>query len=342
MRIHNVDKLEVAARQLADFMRRHRGRTTFLTGAGFSTESGIPDYRGKDGVYTRNPEYRVIYYQEFMASEQARQRYWARSFFGYLPMRDAQPNRGHYALARLQHNGWLNTAGGVTQNVDGLHLAAGALGTVELHGALREVLCTQCNTVVSRERMQLWLEELNPAWAGALRQLEHTTDGNPVQRSRAWHTTPDGDVEIATILGVQPPDSHALTDGRASAGGARLLHAGFRYPSCQCCGGIYKPNVVFFGESIQARIRNAADLLLRNNDALLVMGTSLAVGSAVRMVRNAKRPDGHRRQPRDIAMVNLGPTRGDSWADLRLDAPCAELLVRTEALLQGSEAKVHP
>jgi NAD-dependent deacetylase sirtuin 4 len=307
--------------------------------AGFSTASGIPDYRGENGVYTRNPNYKVIYYQEFMRSEEARQRYWARSFFGYVPMRSARPNIGHYTLTRLQRDGWLSSLGGVTQNVDGLHNMAGTVGTVELHGALREVICTECNHIISRDQMQLWLEEMNPDWAETLRRLEHIANGDPTKRNAAWHTTPDGDVEVAAILGVQPSTHHQeLTSGRrTSPTGERLLHTAFRYPSCMHCGGIYKPNVVFFGESIHRRVRDAADKTLCESDALLVMGTSLAVGSAARIVRNAKLPNGRHQRPREIAMINLGATRGDTWVDLRLNAPCADLLTQVYALLRGAD-----
>ncbi|KAI8048024.1 DHS-like NAD/FAD-binding domain-containing protein [Syncephalis plumigaleata] len=284
---------------LFDFFKRHRGGITFLTGAGFSTESGIPDYRGRHGVYTRNPTYKPMYYQEFMRSSAARQRYWARSFFGYLPIRGAKPNSGHIALAQLQQQGWLRQHG-ITQNVDGLHLAAGTTGVIELHGALRDVSCTQCNHLIDRERMQLWLEELNPDWATAQRHLlvaEHLP--SETNYGETWKMTPDGDVEIAAILG-------------------RLLHDNFRYPNCIHCGGIYKPNVVFFGESIPRHVHHATDAVIRDSTALLVMGTSMAVGSAMRILRVTK--------PREIVMINLGTTRADNWTDIRVEASCTDVL----------------
>ncbi|KAI9595867.1 DHS-like NAD/FAD-binding domain-containing protein [Syncephalis fuscata] len=306
--------VEAATELLVNFFGRHRGGITFLTGAGFSTESGIPDYRGKNGVYTRNPNYK---------------RYWARSFFGYLPMQKAQPNRGHIALAQLQRRGWF-CPHGITQNVDGLHLAAGTTGVVELHGALRQVSCTQCADIVERDRMQLWLEELNPDWAAAQRHFSiaahKPTDAN---FGETWKMTPDGDVEIAAILGEQhiriEPKS-AAEYAVASKHRQILSHTNFNYPSCFNCGGIYKPNVVFFGESIPRHVHNAVDEIINNSTALLVMGTSLAVGSAMRVLRKAK--------PREIAMINIGSTRGDSWADIRMEVSCVDTLYRLNTQLQ--------
>ncbi|RKP27246.1 silent information regulator protein Sir2 [Syncephalis pseudoplumigaleata] len=303
---------ELITQVLLRFFEQHRGHITFLTGAGFSTESGIPDYRGEHGVYTRHPTYKPIFYQAFMQSHAVRQRYWARSFFGYLPVRRAQPNAGHLALTRLQQRGWLSPHGGITQNVDGLHEAAGTARVIELHGALRHVGCTQCAAIVERDRMQLWLEEMNPAWAA------HLPSGPRHDASLAWQITPDGDVEIAALLGDREQQQHQQQQ-------QRLSHAQFRYPSCMHCGGIYKPSVVFFGESIPRHVHRAADACIRDRRALLVMGTSVTVGSAMRVVRMAK--------PREVAVVNLGGTRADSWADIRVEASCPQVLSWMEALL---------
>lgn len=273
-----------------------------------------------------------------MQSSAARQRYWARSFFGYLPIRGAKPNSGHITLAQLQQHGWLRPHG-ITQNVDGLHLATGTTGVIELHGALREVSCTQCNNLIDRERMQLWLEELNPDWATAQRHLliaEHLP--SETNYGDTWKITPDGDVEIAVILGVEPPLSAtaaaaagslnrstlrvkpqtAAEHAIASKHQQRLLHDNFRYPNCIHCGGIYKPNVVFFGESIPRHVHHTVDEVIRDSTALLVMGTSFAVGSAMRILRVTK--------PREIAMINLGTTRADKWIDIRVEASCTDVL----------------
>jgi NAD-dependent SIR2 family protein deacetylase len=250
-------------------------RIVALTGAGISTESGIPDYRGPGTARrARNP----IQYRAFVRDAAARQRYWARSMLGWPRMAGARPNDGHRALAALERAGQL--AGVITQNVDRLHQAAGQREVIELHGALAEVLCLDCRAVEKRDALQHRLRELNPAW-----------------EDRAVALAPDGDADL---------------DGSAIAG--------FRIADCRTCRGTLKPNVVFFGENVPRPVVDAAWAMLDRADALLVVGSSLTVYSGFRFVRRAAERD------LPIAIVNVGPTRGDPLATARLNARAGKAL----------------
>jgi NAD-dependent SIR2 family protein deacetylase len=220
-----------------------RGRLVVLTGAGVSTDSGIPDYRGP-GSRARQP----MTYQEFVSGPGARQRYWARSHLGWSRMRRAEPNAGHRALARMDHDLL------ITQNVDGLHEAAGSPGLVALHGRIADVICLGCRETTSRAALERRMAEANPGFAET--------------HARAA-TRPDGDVELDET-------------------------AGFVVPTCESCGphGILKPDVVFFGENVPpARVQRCYDAVdaLTPDDALLVAGSSLTVMSGFRFVRRAAR-----------------------------------------------------
>jgi NAD+-dependent protein deacetylase sirtuin 4 len=252
-------------------------RTAVLTGAGCSTASGIPDYRGPvTGKKKRSP----ILYQEFVKSEEARRRYWARSAVGWPAIRHAHPNDGHRALKTLEHQGGLS--GVITQNVDGLHSRAGSQQLVELHGALSRVICLDCRELTSRDAIQAQLIEENPSW------------NRVCARDRM---APDGDIEIPHI-----PDD-------------------FRVPHC-ICGGLLKPDVVFFGENVAKSVLAEAWKVLEDADLLLVVGSSLTVYSGFRFVRAAK----ERGLP--VALINIGPTRADDLVDLKVEAPCCEALGR--------------
>ena len=150
------------------------GRTVVLTGAGLSTDSGIPDYRGP-GAPVRMP----MTYQDFVATAGNQQRYWARAHLGWSRMGDAEPNAGHRALARLEAQGQVGFL--ITQNVDGLHERAGQQRMVALHGRISEVVCLDCRGCIDRRAMQRQLTLANPGWLE-----EH---GDVAAR-------PDGDVEL--------------------------------------------------------------------------------------------------------------------------------------------------
>ncbi|MFL6163204.1 MAG: NAD-dependent protein deacetylase [Jatrophihabitantaceae bacterium] len=219
------------------------GRVLVLSGAGLSTESGIPDYRGPTG---RARPATPMSYGEFTGHPAARQRYWARSHRGWQGIVRAQPNAGHRAVAGLQQRGLLS--GIITQNVDGLHQAAGAHPVIELHGGLDRVICLGCKAISERDELHVRLVEVNPAAAAA---------SGPVK--------PDGDVELA-----------------------EESIAGFRLVDClDCGGGPLKPDVVFFGENVPAERVAACYELVERCRLLLVLGSSLTVASGFRFVRRA-------------------------------------------------------
>jgi NAD-dependent SIR2 family protein deacetylase len=244
-----------------------------LTGAGCSTESGIPDYRGP-GSKPRNP----IQHRDFVEKEATRRRYWARSAIGWPRMAGAKPNAAHDAIASLERSGRLS--GLITQNVDRLHHKAGSRDVLELHGALADVRCLDCNVCEARDHLQERMLELNPS----LRDLD-------------VETAPDGDAEL----------SSSVTDE-------------FRVPACLMCGGVLKPDVVFFGGSVPRERVEAAFTMLDRASALVVVGSSLAVFSGYRFVLRAK----ERNIP--VAIVNRGETRGDPHATLRIDGRAGEVL----------------
>jgi NAD-dependent SIR2 family protein deacetylase len=228
---------------VAQLVELARGRRLVaLTGAGCSTESGIPDYRGP-GARPRTP----IQHREFVDHEPARRRYWARSTVGWPRMAAARPNAAHEALAALEAAGPL--AGVITQNVDGLHDAAGSRAVIELHGALARVRCLACGEVTSRALMQRRLLAANPSFATL---------------AMAARTAPDGDVEL--------PDE--LVDG-------------FAVVACASCDGVLMPDVVFFGGSVPRTTLDAAWGMLDRAELLVVVGSSLAVFSGYRFVRKA-------------------------------------------------------
>jgi NAD-dependent SIR2 family protein deacetylase len=289
---------EVASRAggLAEAVELLRGRrVTALTGAGISTESGIPDYRGPgtrararlvpDGAPSvrRGP----IQHGQFVRDAAARRRYWARSVIGWPRVAAAEPNPAHAALAALERRGIL--AGVVTQNVDRLHARAGSQRVIELHGALGGVACLDCGGREARADLQSRLLAMNPGFA-----------------SRGAELAPDGDAELPAAL----VDAFVVAD-------------------CTDCGGVLKPEVVFFGGSVARDVVDAACALVDEAEALLVVGSSLEVYSGYRFVRRAA----ERAMP--VAIVNLGPTRGDALAALRWDERAGAALPALAAALAG-------
>jgi NAD-dependent deacetylase sirtuin 4 len=262
---------------LAELLRASRstGSTVcVLTGAGCSTESGIPDYRGPGTMArARNP----IQHRQFEQDAAWRARYWARSALGWPRVAGARPNPAHRALAEL---GWPI----VTQNVDRLHHKAGSPVVIELHGALAEVVCLGCGSRVARDDFQVELLAANP---GLARRVAADPAGLGVEAA------PDGDAEL---------------DGLAVV------------PACRSCGGVLKPDVVFFGGNVPRERVDAASERVRTASALLVVGSSLTVFSGYRFVKRAAE------WGIPVAIVNLGPTRGDPLAAMRVDAPAGELL----------------
>jgi len=265
---------------LAALLFDHPG-TLVLTGAGISTDSGIPDYRGPDGLRRVTP----MQHGEFVATSGARQRYWARSFIGWQRFSHAEPNDCHRAVAALQTRGALGPV--ITQNVDGLHQSAGSRRVTELHGSLAEVVCLTCDTRSDRDLLQARMAEANPGFE-ALASGE-APDGSRVSSQ----IRPDGDI--------------VLDDDLVTA---------FHLPHCTTCGAdTLKPDVVFFGGSVPRDRVDACYALTDEAPALLVLGSSLAVMSGLRFVRHAAK----RGIP--VMAITRGPTRGDDLMTLRLDAP---------------------
>jgi len=250
------------------------GEAVVLSGAGVSTESGIPAYRDEEGRWQQSPP---MQFRDFTGSLLSRQRYWARSMVGWERMARAQPNRAHYALAEMERRGLLRLL--ITQNVDGLHRAAGSQKLVDLHGRLDRVICLDCQELSPRGELQARLAADNPDFLG-----------------QSFVARADGDVELS------------------------VDYERFRVAPCRACGGVLKPDVVFFGENVPARRVETAMSALHGARALLIAGSSLMVFSGFRFARAAARLGV------PIAVVNRGKTRADELALFRLAGDVGEVL----------------
>ncbi len=266
---------------LREFIERHP-RLFILTGAGCSTDSGIPDYRDAEGGWKR---VQPVQFRAFMDEPLTRKRYWARSLVGWRRIRRARPNDAHRALAALERQGRVGLL--VTQNVDRLHQAAGSTQVVDLHGRLDIVRCMGCERRSPREELQQELLRRNPDWA-----------------ARDAREAPDGDAEL---------------EG--------LDFSSFELPGCDRCGGVLKPDVVLYGESVPRERVETAMREVRDADAMLVVGSSLMVYSGYRFAREAAAAG------KPIATVNLGRTRADDLLALKVQLSCAAALA---FLLEGS------
>jgi len=258
---------------LSEFIQHHP-RLAVLTGAGVSTSSGIPDYRDEQGEWKRA---RPVEFRPFMTRRDVRQRYWARSTVGWPVIAQAQPNAAHCSLAQLESMGFIELL--ITQNVDGLHTAAGSRKVIDLHGRLELVRCMQCESTLPRAELQERLLADNPTWADVPARI-----------------APDGDVDVERDFSE------------------------FLVPDCPECGGILKPDVVFFGENVpRERVARAFEGVTEA-DALLVVGTSLMVYSGFRFAEAAAAAG------KPIAAVNLGRTRADHLIALKIGATADEVL----------------
>lgn len=217
-------------------------RLFVLTGAGASTDSGIPDYRDAQGAWKRKQPVR---FQEFVTQVNTRKRYWARSMIGWPLVASAVPGSAHVGLAQLQQAGYVQAL--VTQNVDGLHQAAGSTGVVDLHGRIDRCICLECGDISARSQLQERLQTSNPDWLNL-----------------AAGVAPDGDADLDAI------DTER-----------------FNVPDCRLCGGLLKPGVVFFGEAVPKKRVVAVFDSLEQSDAVLAVGSSLMVLSGYRFARMA-------------------------------------------------------
>jgi NAD-dependent SIR2 family protein deacetylase len=259
------------------------GGVLVLTGAGVSTESGIPDYRDERGQWKRSPP---MQYRDFIGSEAKRRRYWARSLLGFKVLGNVRPNVAHRLLADWERRGLVS--GVVTQNVDGLHQAAGTRNVIDLHGRIDRVVCLACGKRSSREALQRELAQQNPEWAA--------------------------------LPGVIAPD------GDADPGG--VDDSRFRVVACEC-GGVLKPDVVFFGENVPKERVESTMAALESSRSLLVVGSSLMVFSGYRFVRAAARLG------RPIAVVNRGHTRADAVACVKLEGDAGQSLSEVSGALHS-------
>jgi NAD-dependent SIR2 family protein deacetylase len=269
----------------------HGRRVAVLTGAGMSTDSGIPDYRGPD-----SPPSNPMTIRQFTSDPVFRQRYWARNHVGWQHMDDTLPNAGHRALAALERAAVVT--GVITQNVDLLHTKAGSRNVVNLHGTYARVICLSCHYGVSRALLAERLEALNPGF---------------IERAEAI-----GGLAVA-------PDADAVVADTAS----------FRYLDCPRCGGMLKPDIVYFGENVPKDVVVQACSLVEQAEALLVAGSSLTVFSGYRFVRHAAALG------IPIAIVNRGRTRGDELATVKVDGGCSELLTLLASELAGAPVPIR-
>ncbi|XP_076335737.1 NAD-dependent protein lipoamidase sirtuin-4, mitochondrial-like [Tachypleus tridentatus] len=255
-------------------------RMLVLTGAGISTESGIPDYRSKGiGLYAKGSS-RPIQFKDFMCEEPVRKKYWARNYVGWPRFSSVKPNISHICLSNWEKRGKLFSL--VTQNVDRLHHKSGSEKVIELHGTTYRVKCMSCGNKISRFLFQYILKSFNP-------DLQKET----------FEIHPDGDVKI---------DSG--------------LEQGFQVAACERCGGILKPDVVFFGETVPKQRVEKIYQKVNNSDAVLSIGSSLEVYSSYRFVLAAVE------QNKPVAVLNIGPTRADHFCSLKISAKCSEILSR--------------
>lgn len=327
----------------SDEPRTDHPRTVLLTGAGISVPSGLSDYRGPKGTYRTNPAYRSIYYHEFVESHESRKRYWARSFLGWPAVERSRPNAAHHAVAALGALGFCN--GVITQNVDSFHPAAHpALQTVEIHGALRTLVCIGCRRPYPRTEFQRVLAELNPAWAQLLREaIVSGADEkeNPVERAGfGIKTNPDGDVDLPGAPYTTfryPACPRCMAEPRASGLDGGEVETTVDTEGGWTSGpGILKPGVIMFGESVNPSTKESAQRLIDEADQLLVIGSSLATMSALGLVRKA------RASGKAVGVVNLGGVREeteifkDNDGGVRLEMAAEKILPAVvEALRRG-------
>jgi len=272
--VNTNDALPMTAGSLADVVEVLAGhRLAVLTGAGVSTDSGIPDYRGPD-----SPPRTPMTFQQFTGDEGFRRTYWARNHVGWRHVHRTIPNAGHRALAAMEQRGVVT--GLITQNVDLLHEAAGSRNVIDLHGRYDRVRCLSCGRIIARSELAERLDALNPGFAAAV-----------------------ADIEIA-------PDADAVIE--------QTSH--FRIADCAVCGGMLKPDIVYFGENVPRERVDRAYAMVDDADALLVAGSSLTVQSGLRFVRHAAQTG------KPVVIVNRGATRGDKHAAVTLSAGTSETL----------------
>ena len=335
--IQHPDQLDEKASQLVEWLSSKRN-VFCLTGAGLSTDSGIPDYRGNKGSY--HVGHKPIIHQQFIDSSHQRRRYWGRSMVGWKIFDQAKPNKGHYSLAALERMGrlgvnmedkvdfyddldrdeFLFTSGQrrltvLTQNVDSLHDKAGSKDVLAIHGGNKVVRCMKCGHRMPRNDYQEQLEKINRDWLEEhLHRLEEEDKESSKRRQQQSQLRPDGD--------------------------AQLLQANYdevHLPSCPCCqDGFFKPDVVFFGDTVPKNRVRICQQAVENCDGILVIGSSLAVHSAFRHVRAASKKGA------SVAILNVGETRAEAEGVeglVKIEAPIGDTLERCVGMMGGALEK---
>lgn len=284
---HNPVK-EVDIKNLCNFIIDNQ-RILVLTGAGVSTESGIPDYRSEEvGLFARSSS-KPIQYQEFVKKKEVRQRYWARNFVGWPRFSSIEPNYNHKFLKEFELS---KVSCVITQNVDNLHFKAGSQNVIELHGTAFKVICLMCPYEIKRQLFQNKLAEIN----------KHSDIAMTPHSIR-----PDGDIDLPQEIVEQ-----------------------FIVPSCPSCGSILKPDIVFFGDNVSKHVVNSVEKEVMNCDSVLVLGSTLATYSGYRIILQAdkfKKP---------ISVVNIGPTRADSHAKIKINGKCGDVLSKIRSCIDYS------
>ncbi|CAF0935136.1 unnamed protein product [Rotaria sordida] len=257
----------------------HSKRLFILTGAGISTESGIPDYRSEGvGLYARTTN-RPMMYQEFLTNPKRYRMYWARNYIGWPTFSTFQPNATHKTFANWEAQ--RKVFWHVTQNVDSLLTKAGCELLSELHGCSARVVCIDCGYKdLTREQLQQIIFNQNPVW------IAHSNIINP-----------DADVYLT---------EEQLGD--------------FKPPQCPRCSGRVKPDVTFFGDNVDRHLVAFIKEQLSKSDSVLVAGSSLEVMSSYRFILAAQQ------YQLPIAIVNIGRTRGDHAAQLKISTRCGLIL----------------
>ena len=315
-----VDSVEDAVGRLSSWLDS-KDSVLCITGAGISTDSNIPDYRGSNGSYHRG--HKPTTHDKFLRSEHQRKRYWGRSMAGWKAFASSEANAGHYALTALERSGhlgvsfddmpdfyaseneadWVTSTGSrteaiITKNVDGLHQRAGSVHVTNLHGRNDRLRCMACGSFQCRHKFQNHLDDRNGEW---LRQiLEEQAAIDNLDGTEDSRLRPDGDADISTED-----------------------YSGLVVPTCaSCSSGILKPDVVFFGDSVPRHRVDRCYAAVAAADGILCIGTSLAVHSAYRFVLAAAKND------TAIAILNVGETRAEinNLDVMKVEAPIGPTL----------------
>ncbi|XP_076761466.1 NAD-dependent protein deacylase Sirt4 [Xylocopa sonorina] len=277
--------------KLKDFIDSHSSMC-ILTGAGISTESGIPDYRSEGvGLYAKSNR-RPVPYKDFCGSEAIRRRYWARNYVGWPRFSSVKPNITHEILKKLEDANKVRCT--VTQNVDNLHAKAGSRRVIELHGTAFRVMCLNCNERICRYYLQDVFNRMNPNMTATSQMIR-----------------PDGDVDLS-----------------------QEQVEGFKVPACENCGGVLKPDIIFFGDNVPRQVVESIKYNVERSDSLLVLGTTLTTYSGYRIALQASNAG------KPIAILNIGKTRADDLADVKVEGRCGDVLARIYGMIDQREERV--